>query len=250
MGMTQSGAETGEAALFGTRVAPVMNLATGQKVGQRNITAAVPCSSSTKGLPSSAGRAQAGQEIRNVRGRQIPRADHGTEAYGEASQRERDTVLPDGTNPCRPDAGALAARRADRGADDGQASRRRYGDADARAGRWGWERAGPEIPARRQRNGPGTLCRLQRPAAFAGRFARSFRPTPLAEAPVASYRSVTSCSGDSPNGQSSNGGRRRGERRDGNRNRGRARRRRHIPSDGNVRRVRASIPGRSPLRPA
>ena len=39
----------------------------------------------------------------------------------------------------------------------------------------------------------------------------------LAEAPVASYRSVTSCSGDSPSGQSSNGGRRRGERRDGRR---------------------------------
>jgi hypothetical protein len=66
--------------------------------------------------------------------------DHRAEAYSEARRRERDEILPDGDNPRRPDARALAARRAHRGADDGQASRRRYGE-----GRWGWERAGPEM---------------------------------------------------------------------------------------------------------
>jgi hypothetical protein len=58
--------------------------------------------------------------------------DHGPEAYGEARLRERDVILPDGDSR-RPDARALGARRAHRGAHDRQASRPRYGGLDARA---------------------------------------------------------------------------------------------------------------------
>jgi hypothetical protein len=47
--------------------------------------------------------------------------DHGAEAYSKARQRERDVILTDGTTSRGPKAGALAARRAHRGAHDGQA---------------------------------------------------------------------------------------------------------------------------------
>src|SRR5271157_3415562 len=60
--------------------------------------------------------------------------DHGAEAYREARQRQQD-VVQIRQDSLRPDAGALATGRAHRGPDDGQASRPRHGDADARAGR-------------------------------------------------------------------------------------------------------------------
>ena len=70
---------------------------------------------------------------------------------------------------------------------DGQASRRRYGDADARAGRWGWERGGPEMtrPAATER----TRCAAPLAAArgICGTLRAVVPADALAEAPVASY---------------------------------------------------------------
>jgi hypothetical protein len=59
--------------------------------------------------------------------------DHGAEAYGEARQRERDVILPDGTTHAGRTPAHWGVRRAHRGAHDRQASRPRYGGLDARA---------------------------------------------------------------------------------------------------------------------
>jgi len=79
--------------------------------------------------------------------------DHGGEAYREARERERDVILTDGTTHAGPEAGALAAGCADRGAHDGQEGRRRHGDADARRRRAIASRAEKRLKQKERREG-------------------------------------------------------------------------------------------------
>ena len=71
----------------------------------------------------------------------------------------------------------------------------------------GWERAGPEMtrPAATERT--RSAAPLAAARGICGTLRAVVPADALAEAPVASYRAVTSCSDDSRSGQSSNAGR-------------------------------------------
>ncbi len=89
--------------------------------------------------------------------------DHGAEAFAEARTRERDVVLLDLTS--RPDANALALRRAQGGQDDGQESR------PASTPRRGCSKASPYAMARSPSPGiPSRSSESTASVARAGRY--------------------------------------------------------------------------------